>query len=61
MKKLIQTSAAFILLAVPAMAMTDEECAALWKRADSNSDGALNGAGGSLSGAHANVQPDYGC
>lgn len=44
MKKLFLTSAALILLSIPAVAMTEEECAAMWKQADANSDGALNGA-----------------
>jgi len=37
-------AAALVLLAVPATAMTDEECAAMWKQADANNDGMLMGA-----------------
>ncbi len=44
MMKLAMAAAAVILLSVPASAMTDDECATLWKQADTNGDGMLNGA-----------------
>ena len=37
-------AAAALLLAVPANAMTDEECAAMWTQADADKDGMLHGA-----------------
>jgi hypothetical protein len=43
MKNLLLTSVAFLVLSLPAVAMTNEECATMWKQADANSDGALNG------------------
>jgi hypothetical protein len=33
-----------LVLSVPTLAMTDEECAAMWKQADVNNDGSLSGA-----------------
>jgi len=44
MKKLLLTASACLFLSVPALAMTDEDCATMWKQADSNNDGALSGA-----------------
>ena len=36
--------AACLSLSAPAMALTDEECATMWKNADANNDGMLSGA-----------------
>jgi putative membrane protein len=44
MKNLLLTPFALLLLALPAVAMTDEECSTMWKQADTNGDGTLNGA-----------------
>lgn len=41
MKTLLFASVACLLLALPASAMTDEECATMWKQADANNDGLL--------------------
>ena len=38
MKMLPWVSVAYLLIAVPASAMSDEECATMWKLADANSD-----------------------
>lgn len=37
-------TAACLLMGSPAIAMTDVECTSMWKQADVNSDGTLNGA-----------------
>ena len=42
MKKLVLTSAALLLITLPAIAMTHRECASIWKEADWNKDGGLN-------------------
>jgi hypothetical protein len=44
MKAIFLTAIACLFLNGPAFAMTDAECATMWKQADSNSDGTLNGA-----------------
>jgi hypothetical protein len=44
MKAIFLTATAFLFLSGPAFAMADAECATMWKQADANSDGALNGA-----------------
>lgn len=44
MRKLLLTAAACLALSAPALAMTDADCATMWKQADMNNDGALNGA-----------------
>ena len=44
MNKFLMTATACVFLAVPASAMTDDECSAMWKQADTNNDGVLNGA-----------------
>ncbi|HUR43873.1 MAG TPA: hypothetical protein VMZ01_07225 [Aestuariivirga sp.] len=36
-------AACVLLLSVPATAMTDDDCATMWKQADANNDGMLNG------------------
>ena len=44
MKKLaLLTVAACVALSAPALALTDEECAAMWKSADANGDGTVTG------------------
>ncbi len=43
MKMLLLPVSACLFLSVPALAMTDEDCATMWKQADSNNDGALRG------------------
>ena len=43
MKNLFLTPLALLLLTLPATAMTEEECTNLWKQADANGDGTLNG------------------
>lgn len=35
---------ACLLLSLPALALTDEECATMWKIADANADGTISGA-----------------
>ncbi|CAN5498185.1 hypothetical protein BH10PSE7_BH10PSE7_44580 [soil metagenome] len=42
MRRLIVTGAALFLLSAPAFAVTDAECAAMWKNADTNSDGKVD-------------------
>jgi hypothetical protein len=44
MKSIFLTAAACLFLSGPAVAMTGSECATMWKQADANSDGVLNGA-----------------
>ncbi len=44
MKPIFLTAAACLFLSGPAFAMTDAECTTMWKQADANSDGMLNGA-----------------
>jgi hypothetical protein len=44
MKRLFLIAAGCLFLSIPAFAMTDEECTAMWKQADTNSDGMLSGA-----------------
>lgn len=44
MKKLLLASTACLFLSVPAYAMTDADCTAMWKQADANNDGLLTGA-----------------
>ena len=44
MKKILLMGAAFLVLSGPAFAMTDQECTTMWKQADANNDGTLNGA-----------------
>jgi hypothetical protein len=44
MKKLFLIAAGCLFLSAPAFAMTDEECTAMWKQADTNADGTLSGA-----------------
>jgi len=44
MKRLLLVSTACLFLSVPAFAMTDAECTAMWKQADANNDGLLTGA-----------------
>ena len=44
MKKLLLASTACLFLSVPAYAMTDADCTAMWKQADVNNDGLLTGA-----------------
>ena len=46
MKIFFLTAAACLLLSVPAIAMTDAECTTMWKKADANGDGLLNGSEG---------------
>jgi hypothetical protein len=41
-KKIVLTSAALLLITLPATAMTHRECARMWKEADWNKDGRLN-------------------
>jgi hypothetical protein len=43
MNKLLLTPFALLLVTLPAAAMTDEECSTMWKQADANGDGTLNG------------------
>lgn len=43
MKKILLTATACIFLSGPAFAMTDQECTTMWKQADVNNDGMLNG------------------
>ena len=45
MKKVaLITVAVSLTLSTPVMALTDEECAAMWKSADANADGVISGA-----------------
>ena len=44
MKIFFLTVAACLLLSAPAVAIPDAECATMWKQADANRDGLLNGA-----------------
>ena len=45
MKKIALVMAvACVSLSSPALALTDEECAAMWKNADANADGVISGA-----------------
>ncbi len=46
MKKLLLTAAACLFISAPAFAMTDADCSAMWKQADTNGDGMLNGSEG---------------
>ena len=46
MKKLLLASTACLFLSVPAYALTDADCTAMWKQADANNDGMLSGAEG---------------
>jgi hypothetical protein len=43
MKPLFLAAAACLFLSGPALAMTDAECTTMWKQADANGDGTLNG------------------
>jgi len=44
MKAFLLAATACLVFSVPAFAATDEECNTMWKRADANNDGTLNGA-----------------
>jgi hypothetical protein len=44
MKIFFLAAATCLFLSAPAFAMTDAECTTMWKQADANSDGVLNGA-----------------
>lgn len=44
MKKSILTAVGCLFLSVPAYAMTDADCTAMWKQSDANNDGILTGA-----------------
>lgn len=46
MKKILLTAAACLFISAPAFAMTDADCTAMWKQADTNADGTLNGTEG---------------
>jgi hypothetical protein len=41
MKRNLLAAAAFLFVSGPALAMTETECADMWKQADANADGAL--------------------
>lgn len=43
MKAIFLTAATCLFLSAPALAMTDAECTTMWKQADANKDGLLNG------------------
>ncbi|MBA3482656.1 MAG: hypothetical protein H0T51_12655 [Pirellulales bacterium] len=44
MKKLLLIATGCVFLSAPAFSMTDEECTTMWKQADANSNGTLDGA-----------------
>jgi hypothetical protein len=44
MRQLFLMATSCLFLSAPAFALTDEECTAMWKQADTNADGALSGA-----------------
>ncbi len=46
MKKTLLAAAACLFISGPAFAMADADCTAMWKQADANGDGVLNGTEG---------------
>lgn len=44
MKLIFLAAVGCLALTAPALAITDEECATMWKQADTNNDGSLSGA-----------------